>query len=191
MAGLPFTCCPVSPQFRFDAQVFRVLLLPLVPTSFVRCKWPVCGRPLDSCGHHRSACPLVGVFGHRGFFGVRPLGCTARLELRVHDLDLLHLIIDQSRLLLTGCHCSTRRSWQWTPPWCRQSDVVDGATLTQARRRKELTCPELTGEHGRARLVVPACEVCGLWSDETCLFIAGLARASNTLIPFHPNTLTP
>ena len=31
----------------------------------------------------------------------------------------------------------------------RQSDVLDGATLSQARRCKELTYPELTGEHGR------------------------------------------
>ena len=59
----------------------------------------------------------------------------------------------------------------------RQSDVLDGATLSQARRRKELTYPELTGELGRARLVVLACEVGRRWSDETCRFIAGLARA--------------
>ena len=58
------------------------------------------------------------------------------------------------------------------------TDVLDGATLTQARRRQELTNPpELTGEHGRARLVVLACEVGGRWSDETCFFIAVLARA--------------
>ena len=59
----------------------------------------------------------------------------------------------------------------------RQSEAVDGATLTQVRRRKELTNPELTGEHGRTRLVVLTCEVGGRWSDEACLFIAGLARA--------------
>ena len=58
----------------------------------------------------------------------------------------------------------------------RQSDVVHGAILTQARRRKELTYPELTGEQGRARLVVLACEVGGRWSDENCLFIAGLTH---------------
>ena len=38
-AGLPFICCPVSPQ----CQGFPVssLAAPLVPTSFVRCKLPV------------------------------------------------------------------------------------------------------------------------------------------------------
>ena len=43
---------------------------------------------------------------------------------------------------------------------------IDGAALGQARRRKELRYPELTGEHGRARLVVLACETGGRWSDE-------------------------
>ena len=37
----------------------------------------------------------------------------------------------------------------------------DGAALTIARRRKERTCPELTGRFGRAKLVVFGCEVGG------------------------------
>ena len=40
LAGLPFTCCPVSPQSRFDAQ-FPGSSLAAPPTSFVRCKLPV------------------------------------------------------------------------------------------------------------------------------------------------------
>ena len=52
---------------RFDAQVFRVLLLrrpwcPL-PLSGASC---LCGRPLDSCGHHRAACPLAWVLVTKG-----------------------------------------------------------------------------------------------------------------------------
>ena len=43
----------------------------------------------------------------------------------------------------------------------------DGAVLMEARRRKERTYPELSGEGGRARLVVLAAEMGG-WSEETC-----------------------
>ena len=47
----------------------------------------------------------------------------------------------------------------------------DGAALAAARRRKERTYPELTGQFGRARLVVLAGEVGGRWSDETQAFL--------------------
>ena len=43
----------------------------------------------------------------------------------------------------------------------------DGAALRAARRRKERVYPELSGAHGRARLVVLAGEVGGRWSSET------------------------
>ena len=80
------------------------------------------------------------------------------------------------RVLLGKCSRSDLpRGWSTSLLKC---DVLDGAILSQARRRKELTYPELTGEHGRARLVVLACEVGGRWSDETFRFIAGLARAN-------------
>ena len=97
MAGLPFTCCLVSPQSRFDAQVFRVLLLrrlwcPL-PLSGASCR---CGRPLDSRGHHRAACHLAG-FGSLRFSLesaaariCREAGARVSLN-RVQDLDLLLL----------------------------------------------------------------------------------------------------
>ena len=48
----------------------------------------------------------------------------------------------------------------------------------EARRRKERTCPKLSGEGGRARLVVLAAEVGGRWSDETAKFLAALANAT-------------
>ena len=53
----------------------------------------------------------------------------------------------------------------------------DGAALAAARRRKEKTYPELTGQFGRARLVVLAGEVGGRWSDETQAFFRQLAKA--------------
>ena len=68
MAGIPFTCMPLSSESRFQPQEFRVLLLrrlwqPL-PLSSSICR---CGRPLDSRGHHRAACSVAGVLGRRGF----------------------------------------------------------------------------------------------------------------------------
>ena len=53
----------------------------------------------------------------------------------------------------------------------------DGAVLAAARRRKERTFPELTGQFGRARLVVLAGEVGGRWSDEIQAFLRQLAKA--------------
>ena len=41
----------------------------------------------------------------------------------------------------------------------RGASVKKGLALEVARKRKEMTCPELAGEGGRARLVVLATEV--------------------------------
>ena len=60
----------------------------------------------------------------------------------------------------------------------------DGAVLMEARRRKERTYPKLSGEGGRARLVVLAAEVGGRWSDETAKFFATLANAKAQASPF-------
>ena len=65
----------------------------------------------------------------------------------------------------------------------------DGAALAAARRRKERTYPKLTGQFGRARLVVLAGEVGGRWSDETQAFLRQLAKArarSETGAPASP-----
>ena len=48
----------------------------------------------------------------------------------------------------------------------------DGNSLDEARKRKERTYPELTGEGGRARLVVLGAEVGGRWSKETVVFLS-------------------
>ena len=53
----------------------------------------------------------------------------------------------------------------------------DGAAMAAARRRKELRCPELLGDQGRARLVVLASEVGGRWSEESREFLRQLAKA--------------
>ena len=59
----------------------------------------------------------------------------------------------------------------------------DGAVLEVARRRKEGTHPELSGESGRARLVVLAAEVGGRWNSETAQFITALANARAQEVP--------
>ena len=43
---------------------------------------------------------------------------------------------------------------------------TDSVAIDRARRLKERKYPELSGEHGRARLVVLAMEVGGRWSSE-------------------------
>ena len=62
--------------------------------------------------------------------------------------------------------------------------TVDGASLETARRRKERRYPVLSGQFGRARLVVLACEVGCRWSDETRDFLRHLAKAKVRGEPF-------
>ena len=59
----------------------------------------------------------------------------------------------------------------------------DGAALVQARQLKRRTYPELSGDHGRARLVVLATEVGGRWSEETRAFVQQLAKAKSRSVP--------
>ena len=64
----------------------------------------------------------------------------------------------------------------------RRCPFEDGVALTLARRRKERTCPELTGS-GRAKLVVIAGETGGRFSEETQTFLRLLAQAKTRSIP--------
>ena len=95
--------------------------------------WP----SLDVLGHHRAACANAGVLGRRGWV-------LENVAARV-------------------CREAGGRSlsWQWTPTTMvcplsrdgvaqRGTATTDGKSLARARRRKEMTYPELTGEHGRA-----------------------------------------
>ena len=67
----------------------------------------------------------------------------------------------------------------------RQCATTDVAAMAQARVRKERTNPELAQGHGRARLVVVACEVGGRWSDEALSFLNSLANAEVRDKPEH------
>ena len=58
-----------------------------------------------------------------------------------------------------------------------RSMTEDEASLETTRRRKERRYPDLSGQFGRARLVVLACEFRGRWSEETRDFLQHLAKA--------------
>ena len=198
MASIPFFTPPVSTASRFETQSFRVLLLRhlwcQLPLCSATCR---CGQPLDSRGHLRGACAHAGVLGRRGF----PLeSCAARI-CKEAGAGCQSTFVCKTWISIQGpeqttadwkwsptvCLCSTGHSLPWTPRWVstvradgaprRQCAERDGAALDQARRTKKRTYPELTGEQGRARLVVLACETGGRWSEEAQSFMRHLARA--------------
>ena len=91
----------------------------------------------------------------------------------------------------TACRCTMEPSWPSTPPWCLLCEgMAAGArqwmepSLETARARKERRYPELSGQFGRSRLVVLACEVGGRWSEETWDFLRHLAKARARGEPF-------
>ena len=122
LASVLFTCCPIARHTTFDAQIFRTLLLRrlwLTLSSSSRvCR---CGRPLDSCGHHRAACAVVGVLGSRGFAlesaAARVAGGRVTIDSRIQDMDIVAPNqLDERRIevLADGLPCSTEGRWPWT-----------------------------------------------------------------------------
>ena len=93
-----------------------------------------------------------------------------RVEVIVDVLPLFHgaqLAVD------TTLVSALRRDGR---PQHRAADV-DGAASCVARRTKTRTYPELSGDGGRARLVVLALEVGGRWSHEAWSFVRCLSFA--------------
>ena len=205
LASAPLTVLPTSKATRLDPQPFRFLLcrrlhLPL-PLSMRTCQR---GRQHDIFGHHRAACAVAGILGKRGY----PLECAAAQVCReagarvstnilVRDLDLVaHNNLDGRRLEVIADGPTLWHGAQLAidttlvSPLRRDGSARaraadhDGAVLVEARRRKERTYPELSGEGGRARLVVLAAEVGGRWSGETAKFLAALADAKAQSCPF-------
>ena len=92
-----------------------------------------------------------------------------RVEVLADGLPLFHgaqLAVDTTLVSVLGRNGEPR-------PRCAD---VDGVILEEAKRRKERRYPELSGRHGRTRLVVLAAEVCGRWSPDTVHFLAQLAK---------------
>ena len=87
----------------------------------------------------------------------------------------------------TVCTSSAVGNWQSIPRWVstlkgngeprRGAADRDGVALSEARRVKERTYPELVGPGARAQLGVLALEVGRRWSEEAKIFIRLLARA--------------
>ena len=198
LSPLPFTVLPTDRFTRFDPQPFRVLLLrrlhfPL-PLTARQCR---CGRPLDACGHHRSACAVAGVLGRRGCpletaaaQVCREAGARVRLNTMVRDLDLLPgALLDNGRLEVVADGLSLFNGAQLAIDTTmvsalrgdgtarRGAQHTSGTAIMSARRRKELTCPELSGDGGRARLVVLATG--GRWSQDTSV----LGRVGKGQVP--------
>ena len=197
-AGLAMSTCPTSRLTKIPPQLFRVVLprrlgLPL-PLTARSCQ---CGRPLDSCGHHRAACARAGVLAGRGWAlescvarVCREAGGRVTSNVMIRDLDLiqpgvvdarrLEVVVDGlplfggAQLAVDGTLVSAIRS---NGTARRRADRIDGVALWEARRRKELTYPELMGRNRRARLVVLGVEVGGRWSQEMQQFVSQLARA--------------
>ena len=136
--------------------------------------------------------------GKRGY----PLECAAAQVCReagarvitnmfVRDMDLADFnALDNRRLevvVADGLTLWRGAQLQWTRLSCHRCAVsAQQAKSSSPRRgsvgssskRKEDTYPELTGEGGRARLVVlVAAEVGGRWSSETVQFLCSLAKA--------------
>ena len=182
LSSLPFTVLPTNRFTRFDPQPFRVLLLrrlhfPLSLTAR-QCR---CGRPLDACGHHRSACAVAGVLGRRGYpletaaaQVCREAGARVRLNTMVRDLDLLPgALLDNRRLevVADGLPLTTRH---------RHHNGVSAKRRWHSPKRCQHTS---AGDGSRARLVVLATEVGGRWSQETRQFLVALAKAKSREAP--------
>ena len=161
-------------------------------------RWPLpCGRQLDTLGHHRAACSGAGVLGKRVFAlevaaaqVCREAGGRVSTNQFVRDLDLREFNgLDGRRLEVIADGLSLWRGAQLAidttlvSPLHRDGTARRGAAdrngvaLDAARRKKERAYPELSGDEGRARLVVLAAEVGGRWSNETAHFFNALAEA--------------
>ena len=157
MSGLLFSSVPSSRPTRFAPQLFRVLLLRrlwlALPLSSRTC-W--CGRPLDVLGHHRAACSRAGVLGSREFSlesaaarVCREAGARVSTNLFVRDSDLpianhdarrLEVVADGlplfAQLAIDTTLVSSEQADGRLRPQCAR---VDGAALSEARRRKQRT----------------------------------------------------
>ena len=178
LASVPFTSLPTMRETSFDPQPFRLLLLRRLRLPLtLSARWCRCGRPLDSLGHHQSACSRAGVLGHRGHPMetvmtriCREAGARVRTNVMVRDLDLgAFNRLDGRRLEIIADGLPLWRGAQLAVDTTLVSPIkADGTArrhaarrnfiaLEAARRAKERKHPELAGRGGRARLVVRSC----------------------------------
>ena len=197
MVGIPFHCSPTSPASRLDRSVFTSFNFaasgahsPSRPPSAGVANHLIPMATTEQRVRHQG-CSDVGGFRWRVVLRIcKEAGARVSTNIRVQDFDLLPGgQLDDRRLevvadglpLFHGAQLAIDTTLV-SPvrankvPW-RQCATQNGAALDQARRTKERRYPELTGEYGRARLVVLACETGGRWSEEAHDFLRHLARA--------------
>ena len=192
MASASLTAIHSKKEFRLAPQPLRFLLLrrlrlPL-PLSARSCR---CGRPLDVLGHHRAACGTAGVLARRGWVlenvaarVCREAGGSVRVNVLVRDMDLHEFNqLDGRRLevvvgglpLWNGAQLAidtTMVSPVRSEGTARAGTAsINGKASDVARARKARRYPELSGEHGWARLLVLGTEVGGRWSTEAATFL--------------------
>ena len=149
---------------------------------------------------------MAGVLGKRGF----PLECAAAQVCReagarvstnipVREMDLAtHHNLDGRRLEVVADGLTLWHGAQLAidatlvSPLRRDGSRPGFVLQTMTERSwqrhavgKKEPYPELSGEGGRARLVVLAAEVGGWWSEETAKFLAALANAKAHCFQFH------
>ena len=189
MAGVPFSCIPSSTATRFESQEFRLLL------SDVSCAQRPCPRQVAAVAVHSiQVATTVQLVRTRRSFGAEGIPLGERPGTRVQrgreesDNERARpgpglatqsrsrqspiggggaqLAVDTTMVSPVRMDGSPRQ----------QCATTDGAAMARARVRKERTYPELAQAHGRARLVVVACEVGGRWSGEALSFLNSLAN---------------
>ena len=157
-AGAAFSTSPNCALTRIEPPFFRTLLLRRLrlPLSLTQrdCR---CGRPLDSCGHHRAACARSGVLGRRGFAVesaaarvCREGGAPVTTNILVRDMDVarpnpfdmrrLEVVADGLPLFggaavglghHTRVEFALRRvasAWSSQQRWCSVGRCADGRT---------------------------------------------------------------
>ena len=139
--GCPSLLFPLRPQLG-SLRSFRVLLLRRLFCPSLSLLAPAgVAVPLDVLGHHRAACSRAGVLGSRGFSlesaaarVCREAGARVSTNLFVRDLDLSIANHDARRLevVADGLRCAR----------------VDGAALSEGRRRKQRTYLETLWDSG-------------------------------------------
>ena len=198
-----FVSIPTSPLTELEPALFRALLLrrlraPL-PLAGRNCR---CHRSLDPMADHLAACAPSGLLASRGAVLERACarmcheaGARVQTNVMVRDVNLGPLAPGDGRRLEivanglplwggaqlaidTTLISPIRRNGSAQP----RADEENGVCLAKARRRKEITYPELVRGR-RARLVVVGMEVGGRWSQEAQAFVQLLARAKARAAP--------
>ena len=174
LAGLPFTAVPVCPHLRFDSDLFSVLLLRRLPSSSpVFTHLPVLPLVSTALAITAQVARGRGVLGRRGYALesaaariCREAGARVSTNVSGAAACRTSAALRSSQKVSLR---STAPSWPSTQPSClplradgvphRRCADESGAALVTVRRREERTYPELSGESGRAKLVVLAGEI--------------------------------